>query len=233
MKPEKAKRIRTPPRSKRRSTAGPGTKQGIAHPAGSRLDGSEKTSLSASLSRKSFPVVGVGASAGGLEAFTDFLKNLPSDTGMAFVLVQHLAPEHDSLLPALLANATPMPVLQVKNGMKVLPNQLYVIPPNAGMAIVDGTLRLRPRQTQGRQRCIDTFFESLAHDRCQEAIGVILSGTASDGTLGLEAIKGEGGLTFAQNDSARFNSMPRSAIATGCVDFVLSPADIARELGRI
>src|SRR6266480_97448 len=194
MKPEKAKRIRTPPRSKRRSAAAPGTNQGIARPAGSRRDGSEEASSSVSLSRKSFPVVGVGASAGGLEAFTDFLKSLPSDTGMAFVLVQHLAPEHESLLPSLLANATSMPVLQVRNGMRVLPNQLYVIPPNAGMVMHDGVLKLLPRQaTQGRQRCIDTFLESLAQERRHEAIGMILSGTASDGTLGLEAIKGEGG----------------------------------------
>ena len=184
--------------------------------------------------RKGFPIVGLGASAGGLEACTELIKNLPADTGMAFVLVQHLAPEHESLLPELLANSTTMPVLQVRNGMKVEPNQFYVIPPNATMAINHGVLKLLPRQSKpGPQRCIDMFFESLAQDRGHEAIGVILSGTASDGTLGLEAIKGEGGVTFAQDDSARFNSMPRSAVAAGCVDFVMPPGEIARELNQI
>jgi two-component system, chemotaxis family, CheB/CheR fusion protein len=177
-----------------------------------------------------FPIVGVGASAGGLEAFTQLLEELPLDTGMAFVLVQHLAPSHESALPELLARATKMPVLQVTDEMAVEPNHLYVIPPNTNLAIEKQILKLEPRERSGGSRSIDFFFESLAED-CQEcAIAVILSGTASDGTKGAEAIKGEGGIVFAQDESAKYDSMPRSAIAAGCVDFVISPAKIAREL---
>jgi two-component system, chemotaxis family, CheB/CheR fusion protein len=184
--------------------------------------------------KKSFPVAGIGASAGGLEAFTALLKHLPVDTGMAFVVVQHLSPTHDGILPTLLAKTTKMPVLEVSNGMKVEPNHVYVIPPNASMAITDGSLKLLPRQmTQGQTRSIDFFFQSLAEARGHESVGIILSGTASDGTLGLEAIKAEGGITFAQDESAKFDSMPRSAIAAGCVDFVMSPPGIARELARL
>jgi len=213
------------------SAKSPSHRQKSLTKASLQIDGA---AASSEVRRKEFPIVGIGASAGGLEACTELLKNLPTDTGMAFVLVQHLDPEHESLLPALLANSTTMPVLQVRNGMGVEPNQFYVIPPNATMAINDRVLKLLPRQPrQGPQRCIDMFFESLAEDRGHEAIGVILSGTASDGTLGLGAIKGEGGLTFAQDDSARFNSMPRSAMAAGSVDFVMPPGEIARELSRI
>ena len=194
----------------------------------------KKPSLVSTGAKKNFPIVGIGASAGGLEACSDLLRHLPTDTGMAFVLVQHLDPAHESLLSSLLANTTAMRVVQVKTGMKVRPNQLYVIPPNAGMIIEKRVLKLLPRQVgAGHRRGIDIFFESLAHSQHQEAIGVILSGTASDGTLGLEAIKGEGGLTFAQDDTAKFDGMPRSAVNAGCVDFVLPPAGIARELARI
>ena len=183
---------------------------------------------------KSFPIVGIGASAGGLEAFTQLLQHLPVDTGMAFVLVQHLDPAHESALTGLLARTTAMPVREVTNNLPVEPNHVYVIPPNAGMALSRGKLKLLPRkQTGGAYRSIDSFLESLAQDRHDQAIGVILSGTASDGTLGLEAIKAESGITFAQDESAKYDSMPRSAIAAGCVDFVLSPENIAGELARI
>jgi two-component system CheB/CheR fusion protein len=181
-----------------------------------------------------FPIVGIGASAGGLEAFTELLKHLPSDSGLGFVLVQHLDPQHESALTQLLARASSMPVCEVVNNLRVEANHVYVIPPNTSLGIAHGVLKLRPRPP-GRTptRSIDTFFESLAQDQRERAIGVVLSGTATDGTLGLEAIKAEGGVTFAQDDSAKYNSMPRNAVAAGCVDFVLSPENIARELARI
>lgn len=181
-----------------------------------------------------FPIVGVGASAGGLEAFTELLKHLPLDTGFAFVLVQHLDPQHESALTQLLSRATRLPVGEVTNDLRVEPNRVYVIPPNASLSIAQGVLKIEPRRKpSGPHRSIDFFFESLAQDQRERAIGVILSGTATDGTLGLEAIKAEGGITFAQDDSARYDSMPHSAVAAGCVDLVLSPKDIAAELARI
>ena len=181
-----------------------------------------------------FPIVGIGASAGGLEAFVGVLKNLPLDTGLGFVLVQHLDPLHESSLTQLLTRATSMRVQEITDNLEVEPNNIYIIPPNTTLGIAGGVLELQPRaQTGGAHHSIDLFFESLAQDRHELAIGVILSGTASDGTLGLEAIKAEGGITLAQDDSARYDSMPRSAIAAGCVDFVLSPEGIAKELARI
>src|SRR5215831_17797777 len=184
---------------------------------------------------KPFPVVGIGASAGGLEAFRQFLEHLPTDTGMAFVLVQHLDPAHESILTELLSKATPMSVSEVVEGMAVEPDHVYVIPRNTNMAIAQGILRLLPREdTRGQHRPIDFFLRSLAEEQSNRAIGVILSGTASDGTLGLEVIKAEGGITFAQDEkSARYDGMPRSAIAAGCVDFVLPPDRIAEEIARI
>ncbi|HWN42876.1 MAG TPA: chemotaxis protein CheB [Thermoanaerobaculia bacterium] len=180
------------------------------------------------------PIVGIGASAGGLEAFTQMLGVMPVDTGMAFVLVQHLAPKHVSLLSEILSRATAMPVMEVHDEPQVKPNCVYVIPPNRNMIVSRGILQLLPReQDSGKYRPIDCFFRSLAEDQGDRAIGVILSGTASDGTLGLEEIKAEGGITFAQDDTAQQSSMPHSAIATGCVDFVLPPAGIAAEIARI
>jgi len=181
-----------------------------------------------------FPIVGIGASAGGLEAFTELLKHLPADTGMAFVLIQHLAPTHESMLTEVLSRATQLPVAEVTEGLEARPNHVYVIPPNTNMTVEDNTLHLLPRTShRGQQLPIDYFFASLAEDRKDRAIGVILSGTASDGTLGLKAIKAEGGFTFAQDETAKYDSMPRSAIAAGYVDYVLSPQEIAKELTRI
>jgi two-component system CheB/CheR fusion protein len=182
-----------------------------------------------------FPIVGVGASAGGLEAFRQFLSALPIDTGMGFVLVQHLDPVHESALASLLARATRMPVLEVSGETPVKPNRVYVIPPNRSLTISKSVLKLRRRDVSGNKghRSVDVFLESLAHDQRERAIGVILSGTGTDGSLGVEAIKAEGGIAFAQDDSAKYDSMPRSAIAAGCVDFVLSPEKIAQELARI
>jgi two-component system, chemotaxis family, CheB/CheR fusion protein len=182
----------------------------------------------------SFPIVGVGASAGGLEAFTQMLGALPVDTGMAFVLVQHLAPTRASLLAEILSRATAMPVTEVHDEPRVEPNRVYVIPPDRDMVISQGVLQLLPRkEARGQHRPIDFFLRSLAEDQKHRAIGVILSGTATDGTLGLEEIKAEGGITFAQDDTAQQSSMPRSAVASGCVDFVLPPGEIAAEIGRI
>ena len=181
----------------------------------------------------SFPVVGVGASAGGLEALRKLLGALPRDTGMGFVIVQHLAPDHASSLVEILARATKMPVREVRDEPAVEPDHVYVIPPGRDMIIAGGKLRLLPQERNARHRGIDQFFRSLAEDSRHQAIGVVLSGSASDGTLGLEVIKAEGGVTFAQDETAQHDSMPKSAVASGCVDFVLPPEDIAREIARI
>ncbi len=183
---------------------------------------------------KRFPIVGIGASAGGLEAFTQLLENLPTDTGMAFVLIQHLDPTRHSLLTELLNRKTSLPVTEVRDGMVVEPNQVYVIPPNTMMVLDQDTLTLDSRQkTPGRFLPVDAFFHSLA-GRGNQAIAIVLSGTDGDGALGLTAVKVAGGITFAQDvDSSQFDGMPHSAAATGCVDFVLPPKAIAAELGRI
>lgn len=180
-----------------------------------------------------FPVVGIGASAGGLEAFIQLISNLPGDTGMAFVLVQHLDPNHESLLPELIAPHTTMKVRTVKDDLRPKPNHVYVIPPNTSMELEDGVLRLVDREP-GLHLPIDIFFRSLARVQGSRAIGVVLSGNASDGSFGVRAIKAECGITFAQTEAtARFDGMPRNAISTGAVDYVLSPAGIARELAAI
>src|SRR5215475_12733376 len=194
-----------------------------------------KTLLTQLIPLQTVPVVGIGASAGGLEAFRQLLQNLPTDTGMAFVFVQHLDPTHESILAELLSKATDMPVKQVKHGMLVEPDCVYVIPRNTNMAIENGALRLSPREApRGQHHPIDYFLRSLAVDKRDRAIGVILSGTASDGTRGLEAINAEGGITIAQDEkTARYDGMPHSAINAGCVDFVLAPERIAEELARL
>jgi two-component system, chemotaxis family, CheB/CheR fusion protein len=179
-----------------------------------------------------FAVVAVGASAGGLEAFSDLLRHLPADTGMAFVFIQHLAPGHESMLAQLLSRETAMPVNQVEDGAALSPNQVYVIPPNAAMTVSGLALALKPREAAGT--AIDGFLRSLAEGLKSRAVAVILSGTGSDGALGVQAIAEEGGIVFAQDPaSAKFDGMPRSAIATGCVDFILPPEGIAAEMARI
>jgi len=179
-------------------------------------------------------VVGIGASAGGLEAFTELLSHLPDDTGMAFVLIQHLDPKHESHLTELLSKECKMPVAEVKGATRSKRNHVYVIPPRFNLGISDGVLQTAPRPDRGRNMPVDSFFRALAEDRGSRALGVVLSGTASDGTLGLQAIKDAGGVTFAQDvQTARFDGMPRSASAAGVVDFVLPPAAIARQLVAI
>lgn len=181
------------------------------------------------------PIVGVGASAGGLEAFSQLLEHLPDDTGMAYVFVQHLDPQHASLLTELLARKSHMPVTQVIDETAVAANHVYVIPPNTDLVIEAGHLRLTARsEPAGRHLPIDAFLQSLADERGEQAIGVVLSGAASDGSRGLAAIKSAGGVTFAQDpESAKYAGMPQSAIAAQVVDFVLAPPAIAQELARI
>ena len=181
-----------------------------------------------------FPVVAVGASAGGLEALTDLLRYLPVNTNMAYVVVQHLDPTHSSKLAEILGRATPMPVAEVSDGLKLQKGHLYVIPANKSMVIVDNTLKLTPREPMRRHMPIDYFFESLALERAGKAVGVILSGTGSDGGRGCRAMKAAGGITFAQDEeSAKYTDMPRNAVLAGCVDFVLPAREIAQELVRL
>jgi two-component system, chemotaxis family, CheB/CheR fusion protein len=183
----------------------------------------------------SFPVVAVGASAGGFEAFVNLLRALPKNPGMAMIFIPHLDPTHESAMVDLLARTTEMPVEQAHDGTAVTPNRLFVLPPNFDMTISGGMLRLAKREAgRGQHMPIDAFFRSLADDQKDNSIGVILSGTANDGTLGLNAIKNQGGITFAQSpESAKYDGMPTSAIASGVVDFILPVDQIARELIRI
>lgn len=188
------------------------------------------------LSENLFPVIGIGASAGGLDAFKKFLKAIPDNSGMAFVLVQHLDPKHESLLPELLKKVTHIPVLEITDDIVVKPNHIYVIPSNKIMVANDGILKLTPRPPVNKNRQnlpIDIFFTSLAEVHQTYAIGVVLSGTASDGTAGLKAIKDHGGLTFAQDKSATFDSMPDSAVKAGVVDFILPPEEIPQKILEI
>ena len=182
-----------------------------------------------------FYIVGIGASAGGLEAFKELLSHLPVDTGMAFVIIQHLSPQHESLLPVILGRETSMPVLEVIHGLKVLPNHVYVIPPNTCMEIHKGVLEVRRRDPRGHTPLtIDAFFKSLSSDQKEKAIGVVLSGTGADGAEGAKIIKAEGGISFAQSpESAQYASMPASAIRVDDIDFVLTPSEIAEELAKI
>lgn len=182
----------------------------------------------------SFPVAAIGASAGGLEAIERLLKSLPVNLGIAYVIIQHLAPNHESILPELLAKKTEMPVHQVDNDMTLKPDQVYVIPPNTYLSIENNKLKLSPRTiAEGNYHTIDHFLTTLAEAFKEKAIAIILSGTATDGTLGVKAVKAEGGITFAQDDTAKYQGMPRSAMDTGAVDFVLSPEKIAAELVKI
>jgi two-component system CheB/CheR fusion protein len=181
-----------------------------------------------------FPIVGIGASAGGLAAFEAFFSGMPVDTDpdMAFVLVQHLAPDHESILSDLIKRYTRMQVFDVVDGMRVMKNCAYIIPPNRDMAFLNGTLQLlEPSAPRGMRLPIDFFFRSLAHDQHERAICIVLSGTGSDGTLGVRAVKGEGGMAMVQDpDFADYEGMPRSAIATGLVDYVLMPAKMPAQL---
>ena len=182
---------------------------------------------------RDFPIVGVGASAGGLSAFEAFFSAIPDKpSGMAFILVQHLAPDHKSILAELVSRFTCMPVLEVTDGLEVQPESVYIIPPNREMALLGGALHLfEPMASRIPRMPIDFFFRSLAQDQRERGICVVLSGTGSDGTLGVRAVKGEGGMAMAQApDSVPYDGMPRSAIETGLVDFVLPAAGMFAQI---
>ncbi len=187
------------------------------------------------MTKGSFPVVAIGASAGGLEAYKEFFLALPLDTGMAFVLIQHLDPSHKSMLTEIIAKITRMRVEEVKSGVTIQPDRVYVIPPNALMALSGGVFQLSPRgKMPGQHLAVNFFMHSLAQERKSGAIAIVLSGTGADGTAGMEDIKAEGGITFAQDPAtAKYDGMPRSAIDSGCADFILAPKEIAKELRRI
>ena len=179
-----------------------------------------------------FPILGIGASAGGLEALDLFLRNVPPKSGMAFVIVQHLDPTHKGIMVELLQRSTPMPVLQVKDRMKVEPDHVYVIPPNNDLSLLHGVLHLLPPASpRGLRLPIDFFFRSLADDRQDRSVGVILSGMGSDGTLGLRAIKEKAGAVFVQAPtSAKFDGMPRSAIDAGLADVIAPVEELPRKI---
>ena len=181
-----------------------------------------------------FPIVGVGASAGGLDALKKLLGAIPEKSGMAFVLVQHLDPSHESMLPEILQKGTKMPVREIIDDIRLAPDTIYVIPSAKLVTAVDGVLKLTDRITKGQNLPIDIFFSSLAASHTNLAVGVVLSGTGSDGTEGLRAIKDHGGICIAQDPaSAAFDGMPQSAIHAGVVDFVLPPEKIPAQLRQI
>ncbi len=194
----------------------------------------ETRAVSGANAKDNFLIAAIGASAGGIEALSELLRLLPVDTGMAFVLIQHLDPKHPSILAELLSKETAMQVKEVTQGVKVEPNHVYVIPPNTTMSISGRSLQLAPREgSHGIHMSIDRFMRSLAEEQGNRAIGVILSGSGTDGTLGMAEIQAQGGVTFAQDESAKYDGMPRSAIAAGRVDHTLPVSGIARELARI
>src|SRR5262249_49223871 len=198
-------------------------KKGSSRRRGGHNSTSSGAAKSSGKQNSGCPIVGIGASAGGFEAIMDLLRTLSPKTGMAFVIVQHLDPHHASRLPNLLSKVTQMSVIEVNGRLEPEGNTIYVQPPNKCVICKNGTLAL-VRRTEKLSLAIDHFFESLAEAQGPRAIGVILSGSGSDGTAGLRAIKAAGGLTFAQDEeSAKYPSMPRNAIQSGFVDAALSP----------
>ncbi len=205
-KPAAKKKAATKKGPKKRAKAAPGVKKAKAGP---KKD-------------TGFPIVGLGASAGGLEALEAFFSHMPYDSDIAFVVIQHLSPKHKSIMGALLSKCTQMEVVEIKDGLKLESNRVYLNPPDKNVTIINGTLQLMaPVKTSSINLPIDCFFRSMSEDLGEKAICIILSGTATDGTLGLKAVKGEGGIAMVQApDSAKYDGMPRSAIATGIVDFI-------------
>jgi two-component system CheB/CheR fusion protein len=210
-KNKKKKKTKTPTASKK--------------PAGSKL---------VPKANQGFPIIGIGASAGGLEAIEGFFSGTRSDSNMAFVVVQHLAPGHKSIMDSLLKKYTDMKVLQVKDGMKVKPDCVYLNPPDKDVGIINRSFYLTDaKESRGARLPIDHFFRSLADDQAEKAICIVLSGTGTDGTLGLKAIKGAGGMAMVQDENqARYDNMPRSAIDTGLVDYVLTVEKMFDELTK-
>jgi len=182
---------------------------------------------------RSFPVVGIGGSAGGMEAFSTLLEHLPADLGMAYVYIQHLSPSHESFLPQILQRKTKMPVIKVKDNTPIEKDHVYVMPAKYHIAVVDGELKLQKIDKDNELHAVDQFLGSLAPLYQQNAIGIILSGTGTDGTAGLMAIKAEGGITFAQDSTAHYMGMPNHAADMGYVDFIMPPEKIASELASL
>src|SRR5258706_247 len=217
-----------PRKSKKGNGPGP-----VATAAAATTTTTTTTATSASPDRPRFPIVAVGASAGGLEAFQRFLGALDAKTGMAFVLIPHLAPKHESALPEILARATRLPVRAIENNVQVEPDHVYVIPPAANVVLNDSHLQLAdPGAPHGPRHPIDHFMRSIAEVAGEKAIGIVLSGTGSDGAIGVAEIRAAGGIAFAQDESAQQSSMPLHAVASGG-DFLLPPEGIARELSAI
>ena len=219
------------PGDKLRPKRDPGSKKNAAKTK-SEFDAPQEKAKVKSLGNGTFPIVGIGASAGGLEVFEQFFKKMPLNSGMSFILVPHLDPTHTSLMTSLMKKFTPMEVAEIKDRMRVKPNCVYVIPPNKDLTIKEGILRLAAQaDTRSLRMPIDSFFRSLAEDQGERAICVIFSGTGSDGTMGLRAIHGAGGLTLVQDpESAKYDGMPRSAISTGLADYVLPVEDMPDHL---
>lgn len=184
------------------------------------------------VTKAKLPIIGIGASAGGLEAFEKFFRHTPIDTGMAFVVVQHLSPTHVSMLTEILQRTTSMLVLEVRNHMRVEANTVYIIPPNRDMTISNGVLQLNvPVEPHAQRLPIDHFLRSLAVDQGEQAMGIVLSGTGTDGTLGLRAIIGAGGVSLVQEPAtAKYNGMPSSAIQAGYANHILSVEKMAEAL---
>src|SRR5215213_5752566 len=183
---------------------------------------------------RGFPIVAIGASAGGVEAIIEFLKNVPDNTGMSYIYIQHLDPNHESRLVEILSRVTKMQVQEAEEKLKLKPDHFYIIPPNREMAVEDGNLKLSIRPAKPLNHSpINHFFISLAENYKEKAIGILLSGNAPDGTLGLKAIKSEGGITFAQDSTAQFQGMSKNAVAEEAVDLVLPPKRIAEELTKL
>ncbi len=192
----------------------------------------KKKGVLSNLPKQAFPIAGIGASAGGLDAIKRLLENLPANTNLSFVIIQHLATGQESMLPEILSRFTKMPVVKVQSGTQIESNHVYVIPSGVTMTIKDGALQLKPKREFHKP--IDEFLVSLAQERKTHAIGIVLSGTGTDGTEGLKFIKGEGGITFAQDPkTAQYPDMPKNAISAETVDFVLPPEEIAQELAEI
>ncbi|HLG19148.1 MAG TPA: chemotaxis protein CheB [Bdellovibrionota bacterium] len=188
------------------------------------------------MKKEDFPIVGIGASAGGLEALQELISAIPKGTHMAFVVIQHFDPTHARATAEILARATKMPVSAIKNNLRVEPRHVYVIQPNTVVTLSSGVLKssVRPKLHPEPPDAIDIFFKSLADDQKERAIGIILSGTGSDGTSGIRAIKGTGGIAIAQEPkSAASAGMPQSAVSSGVIDIVAPPRDIAHELARM
>jgi len=216
------------------SVAESGTKP-QSHASDSASEEKERDTARQGKAFSGLPVVGMVASAGGLDAFKKFFSAMPPDSGVAFVLIPHLDPTHESLMAELLARQTSMTVVEAEEGMRVEANHVYIIPPNKYMTMSGGALRLTgPVERRGVQSPIDLFLRSMADDQQELAICIILSGTGGHGALGLKAVKAAGGMSMVQDPkSAEYDHMPSSAVATGLADFVLPPEFIARELKRI